>query len=453
MLILTMDWKFGKNEFMESSEVIASRKVQGKNKTKDNYYANAIFLSQDSNQFLVIQQGMHWKAYYKGRCYHLSSLTKLYRLTDYQIDMVVYTKSDVAFGVNIGTEVFPNSDSLLKRMEERKKGNLQNLVIEIESDNDEDFIEKNLSTLYGQEPLKQRLKKLARRVVFNKKKGETVKNEQLHMLFTGNPGTGKTSAARLMGGIFKGLNVIARNLVVEVQRSDLVAEHIGGTAIKTMAAIEKAKGGILFIDEAYRLVPTGPKDFGQEVIDTIMRSMTESPTSQQPWPVFIFAGYEKEMDHFVKANPGFARRIKHHLRFEDFNPEQLMEISKKSLIDDGKRFPLQIGGVKVEDCLLKAFQKLPKIVLRKNNAALCGDILEFIQECQEDRLPLTCSKNELMRFSEEDIVGGVKNFLMKYLTHNNDLNDKEIQTDFDIVVPEVVLRMNNDILNGSVPTE
>ncbi|MGE5561266.1 MAG: AAA family ATPase [Chloroflexota bacterium] len=147
----------------------------------------------------------------------------------------------------------------------------------------------------------------------------------LHMVFSGNPGTGKTTVARLLARLFKELGVLQKGHLVEVERADLVGEYIGHTALKTREQIKRALGGILFIDEAYSLARGGEKDFGREAIDTLVRAMEENRDNL----VIILAGYQREMRSFLQLNPGLKSRFPIHLGFQDFSLEQLMLIAEQ----------------------------------------------------------------------------------------------------------------------------
>ena len=136
--------------------------------------------------------------------------------------------------------------------------------------------------------------------------------------------------------IFKELGMIKHNKVEEVQRSDLVADHIGGTAKLTEKALKDAEGSVLFIDEAYRLTRTSNKDFGKEAMETIMAKLNPDPKGKLCYPVVIFAGYTKEMKEFINTNPGFSRRVKFFFTFADFMPAELAEITNLKLLSKKK---------------------------------------------------------------------------------------------------------------------
>ena len=149
----------------------------------------------------------------------------------------------------------------------------------------------------------------------------------LHMVFTGNPGTGKTMIARLMARIYRSLGILSKGQLVEVDRSGLVAGYVGQTATKTAEVIEKAKGGVLFIDEAYALNGSGENDFGQEAIDTLLKAMEDNRDDL----VVIVAGYDKLMENFIHSNPGLESRFNRYLHFDDYSVDEMVGIYEMQL--------------------------------------------------------------------------------------------------------------------------
>lgn len=149
----------------------------------------------------------------------------------------------------------------------------------------------------------------------------------LHMAFTGHPGTGKTTVARLLGRLFKEMEVLPRGHLVEVERADLVGEYIGHTAQRTREVIRRALGGVLFVDEAYSLARGGEKDFGKECIDCLVRAMEEHRHEL----LVILAGYPAEMGWLVEQNPGLRSRIGIWIAFPDYTPAELLEIGRRLL--------------------------------------------------------------------------------------------------------------------------
>ena len=146
----------------------------------------------------------------------------------------------------------------------------------------------------------------------------------LHMVFTGNPGTGKTMIARLMARIYRSLGILSKGQLVEVDRSGLVAGYVGQTAIKTQQQIQKALGGVLFIDEAYALNGKSDNDFGQEAIDTVLKAMEDHRDDL----VVIVAGYDELMERFIHSNPGLESRFNRYLHFDDYSTDEMIGIFK-----------------------------------------------------------------------------------------------------------------------------
>lgn len=147
----------------------------------------------------------------------------------------------------------------------------------------------------------------------------------LHMIFKGNPGTGKTTVARILGKVFREIGVLTAGNIIEVERADLVGEYIGHTAQKTREQLKKAYGGILFIDEAYSLARGGEKDFGKEAIDCMVKAMEDHKNEL----VLILAGYQQEMEDFLQTNPGLRSRFPIHIDFPDYNHQELLKIAEQ----------------------------------------------------------------------------------------------------------------------------
>jgi stage V sporulation protein K len=150
-----------------------------------------------------------------------------------------------------------------------------------------------------------------------------------HMIFSGNPGTGKTTVARMIAKMFQKMGILSKGHLVEVERADMVGEYIGHTALKTRDLIKKAMGGILFIDEAYSLARGGDKDFGKEAIDCLVRSMENHKTDF----ILILAGYASEMNQFLQLNPGLPSRFPIQLEFEDYSIEECLQIANVMAIE------------------------------------------------------------------------------------------------------------------------
>jgi probable Rubsico expression protein CbbX len=192
--------------------------------------------------------------------------------------------------------------------------------------------------LVGLKPVKARIRDIAALLVIDKLRanlGLQAQAPSLHMSFTGNPGTGKTTVALRMAQILYRLGYVRKGHLVAVTRDDLVGQYIGHTAPKTREVLKRAIGGVLFIDEAYYLYrPENERDYGQEAIEILLQIME----NQRDDLVVILAGYKDRMDTFFRSNPGMSSRIAHHLDFPDYAPEELLLIADKLLAQQNYHF-------------------------------------------------------------------------------------------------------------------
>jgi probable Rubsico expression protein CbbX len=202
----------------------------------------------------------------------------------------------------------------------------------------EDVLAELDRDLVGLAPVKARIRDIAALLVIDKLRGNLGLNSQappLHMSFTGNPGTGKTTVAMRMATILHRLGYVRKGHLVAVTRDDLVGQYIGHTAPKTKEVLKKAMGGVLFIDEAYYLYrPENERDYGQEAIEILLQVME----NQRDDLVVILAGYKDRMDTFFQSNPGMSSRIAHHLDFPDYSAGELMQIAQQMLGAQNYRF-------------------------------------------------------------------------------------------------------------------
>lgn len=263
----------------------------------------------------------------------ISSESSKSRVTDLQKDM---NEADEAAKklleeMNKQDALSPNSPKT-KAEEEPERPNLDELL-------------RELDDLVGLEKIKQNVRSL-----INLAKVRKLREEQglptpamsLHLVFMGNPGTGKTTVARLIAQLYYAIGVLSKGQLVEVDRSQLVAGYVGQTAIKTDEAIKKAMGGVLFIDEAYSLTSQeGANDFGHEAIETVLKAMEDHRDDL----VVIVAGYENLMEKFINSNPGLESRFNRYFVFEDYNGDELYEIfemrckkNKYALNEDAEKF-------------------------------------------------------------------------------------------------------------------
>jgi probable Rubsico expression protein CbbX len=212
------------------------------------------------------------------------------------------------------------------------------LAEEFESSGVGEVLEELDRELIGLKPVKQRIREIAAFLIVERaRKAMGLSNETptLHMNFTGNPGTGKTTVALRMANILHRLGYVRKGHLVSVTRDDLVGQYIGHTAPKTKEVLKRAMGGVLFIDEAYYLYrPDNERDYGQEAIEILLQVMENNREDL----VVILAGYADRMDRFFQSNPGFRSRIAHHLDFPDYDNDELLSIAELMLAKQNYHF-------------------------------------------------------------------------------------------------------------------
>lgn len=262
-------------------------------------------------------------------------------------------------------------------------------------------LKAELNELIGLEGIKREVNNLINMVTIHnlrKQNGLKTVDMSLHMVFSGNPGTGKTMIARLMARIYKSLGVLSKGHLVEVDRSGLVAGYIGQTAGKTSGVIEKALGGVLFIDEAYTLSASkGENDFGQEAIDTLLKAMEDKREEF----VVIVAGYDGLMDEFIHSNPGLESRFNRYLHFDDYNVDEMMGI-----LD----LQLKKGQYTLDEEARKAVREYIELSntgsISFGNARGVRNIFERLLVAQANRLSTAAdlTKESLMAISKDDVI-------------------------------------------------
>lgn len=207
------------------------------------------------------------------------------------------------------------------------------LRAEFESSGVRELLEELDRDMIGLKPVKQRIRETAALLLVERARrslGLSHRTPTLHMSFTGNPGTGKTTVALKMAGLLKRLGYVRKGHLVSVTRDDLVGQYIGHTAPKTKEVLKRAMGGVLFIDEAYYLYrPDNERDYGQEAIEILLQVMENNRDDL----VVILAGYGDRMDQFFTSNPGFRSRIAHHIDFPDYSDDELLRIARHMLAE------------------------------------------------------------------------------------------------------------------------
>ena len=261
-------------------------------------------------------------------------------------------------------------------------------------------LQAELDGYIGLSAIKKEVKNLINMVTvykLRKDNGLPTTDLSLHMVFSGNPGTGKTTVARLMARIYHSLGILSKGQLVEVDRSGLVAGYVGQTAIKTKKVLDSALGGVLFIDEAYALNGRAENDFGQEAIDTILKAMEDYRDDL----VVIVAGYDELMDDFVHSNPGLESRFNRFLHFEDYTPDEMMKIFEQQC----KKGCYTLDNDARDDVLAR-IQSESGDELSFGNARGVRNIFEKVLVAQANRLAAmeAVSKEDLMRITAADVT-------------------------------------------------
>lgn len=260
---------------------------------------------------------------------------------------------------------------------------------------------RELDNLVGLEPVKELVREVQAWVEIQQRRSKVrlaTAPLALHMIFKGNPGTGKTTVARIFGKMFEAMGVLSKGHLVECERADLVGEYIGHTAQKTREKVKSALGGILFIDEAYSLARGGEKDFGKEAIDTLVKSMEDHKDEL----VLILAGYRKEMAYFLQTNPGLRSRFPIHIDFPDYSTEELLRIA--TLMLDEREYRLTEPARRRLLAILEA--KAAANDPHLGNARFVRNLIERAIRRQAVRLVRRrhVTRNDLLLITEEDLV-------------------------------------------------
>ncbi|EEF48253.1 Protein cbxX, chromosomal, putative [Ricinus communis] len=275
-------------------------------------------------------------------------------------------------------------------------------------------LENALSNIVGLHELKIQLRKWAKGMLLDERRmalGLKVGvRRPPHMAFLGNPGTGKTMVARILGRLLHLVGILPTDRVTEVQRTDLVGEFVGHTGPKTRKKIKEAEGGILFVDEAYRLIPmqkADDKDYGLEALEEIMSVMDSGKV------VVIFAGYSKPMKRVIASNEGFCRRVTKFFQFDDFTPEDLakiIHIKMNNQEEDGLLYGFNLHSKCSMEAIAKLIERKTTEKQRKEmNGGLADTMLVNARENLDSRLDFDCIDTEELRtITLEDLEAGLR---------------------------------------------
>ncbi len=264
-----------------------------------------------------------------------------------------------------------------------------------------DELMEELNSLVGLKKVKEDVKTLTNVVKImkmRKERGLPEVDMSLHLVFTGNPGTGKTTVARLLAGIYREIGVLSKGHLVEVDRSRLVAKYVGQTAPQVMEVVKEAMGGVLFIDEAYSLVSRrGENDFGYEAVDTLLKAMEDNRDDL----IVIVAGYPEKMEEFLDSNPGLQSRFNKYINFDDYSPEELMGIFGGMCKKNGYK-PTEKSQEKVKQMLEFLHETRSDSFA---NARTVRNLFEKLLSIQADRLAAleSVSDEDLSEITEDDL--------------------------------------------------
>ena len=264
-------------------------------------------------------------------------------------------------------------------------------------------INKELNEIVGLDSVKKYIHSLQAHISLQEKRkqqGMKSASVSMHMIFTGNPGTGKTTIARLLARYLKAIGVLSEGQLVEVTRGDLVAQYVGQTAPLTMSVIKSALGGVLFIDEAYSLYRGKDDSFGLEAIDTLVKAMEDNRDNL----IVVLAGYKKEMTAFLESNSGLKSRFPNIINFEDYTGEQLYQIA--NIQAKSKGYEIEAGA---KEALVKYFNEVQSINAEEaGNGRLARNLIESAILKQAERVLNTTDTKEMTMLKEEDFDLTVK---------------------------------------------
>ncbi|XP_021723655.1 uncharacterized protein LOC110691027 [Chenopodium quinoa] len=297
-------------------------------------------------------------------------------------------------------------------LEEQRKRKALETCSQTKSKMDE--LESELSNIVGLHDLKLQLRKWARGMLLDERRRalglKVGARRPPHMAFLGNPGTGKTMVARILGKLLHMVGILPTDKVTEVQRTDLVGEFVGHTGPKTRRVIKEAEGGILFVDEAYRLIPmqkSDDKDYGLEALEEIMSIMDNGKI------VVIFAGYSEPMKRVICSNEGFCRRVTKFFYFDDFNSKDLANITHVKMnnqVESSLLYGFRLHSLCTLDTIAELIERETTVKQRQEmNGGLIDPMLVSARENLDLRLSFDCmDSDELLTITLEDLEAGLR---------------------------------------------
>ena len=325
-----------------------------------------------------------------------------WRVGNYTVEIVFMDHLVASVNFEVGDEFEEGSPVVFLPYDD------ENRIEKEEAESEETFedVLARLDDLVGLHDIKQKVKEHAQYIKFlnlRREKGFEEKDKiNIHSVFTGNPGTGKTTVAQMMGKLYHKMGLLSKGHVHEVDRVDLVGEYIGQTAPKVKEVIKKAKGGVLFIDEAYSLARSqdDSKDFGREVIEILVKEMSNPENDF----AVIVAGYPKEMKNFIGSNPGLRSRFKHYFEFSDYLPQELIEISDLAAKNKEVNFTPKAKDI-LEDIITKEFRKRD---VSFGNARYIHDLIDKAKislglRIMKRKNPSKLSSKDLMTITDNDM--------------------------------------------------
>lgn len=270
---------------------------------------------------------------------------------------------------------------------------------------------EELEKLVGMDSVKQDMLQLCKQLsldIRRRQEGRGTLDSIRHMMFTGNPGVGKTTVSRLVAKLYHQLGISRSDKVIEVQKGDLVAGYVNQTAMKTAKKIKEARGGILFVDEAYQLTQAlqrGQSDFSGEAIDEMMKVMNETGRRAV---TFVFAGYKKEMDEFVQYNAGLESRIKYRFHFDDYTVPDLVKIVDIKV--GAKGYKLTPDASRSLGAIIDS-GTTPEL-RSKYNGRLTDNLLQWASDHLNQRLDLRATGEQLITLDKSDLSAAIKKFAL-----------------------------------------